>query len=53
MKGNQKNVCTKEAKGAEKKAKADAKARRDSLTAKGEAREEKTDAQYRVAKEKM
>ena len=52
MKGNEKDVCVKEAKAVEKKAKADAKARRDSMSARAEAGDEKRAADRSVAKEK-
>ena len=51
-KGNDKDVCIKEAKAAETKAKADAKATKKIASAKEDAREDKMDAEYKVAVEK-
>jgi hypothetical protein len=50
--GNDKDVCMKEAKAAYVKVTADAKAKRKGGAAVGEARDEKMDANYKVAKEK-
>lgn len=50
--GNDKDVCMKEAKAAETRAKADAKATRVATGAKMEAKEDKMDADYKVAAEK-
>lgn len=52
MKGNQKDVCKKEAKAQRDAAKADAKANKKSAEAKHDAVKEKRDAAYKVAKEK-
>jgi hypothetical protein len=49
---NDKDVCLKEAKAAETKAKADAKANKKIASAKEDAREDKLDADYKVAVEK-
>jgi hypothetical protein len=50
--GNQKDVCVKEAKAAEKSAMADAKAAKKSVGARAEANEDKREAEFKVAKEK-
>lgn len=50
--GNDKDVCIKEAKAAEVKAKADAKATEKVAAARQEAQEDKLDADYKVALEK-
>lgn len=50
--GNDKDVCIKEAKAAEVKAKADAKANQKIAAARQDAREDKMDADYKVAIEK-
>ncbi|HXL83523.1 MAG TPA: cell envelope biogenesis protein TolA [Casimicrobiaceae bacterium] len=50
--GNDKDVCMKEAKAAHVKATADAKAKRKSAAAMADARDDKSDANYKVAKEK-
>ena len=50
--GNEKDVCVKEAKADEKRAKADAKADKKSTTARAEANEDKRDAEFKVAREK-
>jgi hypothetical protein len=50
--GNDKDVCMKEAKAAHVKATADAKAKRKSEAAMADARDDKSDANYKVAKEK-
>ena len=50
--GNQKDVCVKEAKAAEKSAIADAKAAKKATGARAEANEDKRDAEFEVAKEK-
>ena len=50
--GNDKDVCIKEAKAAETKAKADAKANQKVAAARQDAREDKMDADYKVAIEK-
>jgi len=52
MKGNEKDVCIKEAKATETKAKADAKASQKVATARQDAAEDKLEADYKVAKEK-
>jgi hypothetical protein len=52
MKGNEKDVCNKEAKATHKKAQADAKADRKTTNARAEAREDKREANRSVAKEK-
>ncbi|MGB3287639.1 MAG: hypothetical protein WBA83_00035 [Burkholderiaceae bacterium] len=52
MKGNNKDVCKKEAKAQRETARADAKAGKKSAEARHEAKEEKRDANYKVAKEK-
>ena len=52
MKGNEKDVCIKEAKATETKAKADAKASQKVATARQDAAEDKMEADYKVAKEK-
>ena len=51
-KGNDKDVCMKEAKAVETKAKADAKAGQKIASAKQDAREDKLDADYKVAVER-
>ena len=50
--GNEKDVCLKQAKAKQTRAKADAKALKKTTAAKAEANEEKRDAQFKVAKEK-
>jgi hypothetical protein len=50
--GNDKDVCMKEAKAAHVKVTADAKAKRKSGAAMADARDDKMDANYKVAKEK-
>ncbi|HEY8623028.1 MAG TPA: cell envelope biogenesis protein TolA [Casimicrobiaceae bacterium] len=50
--GNDKDVCMKEAKAAHVKVTADAKAKRKSGAAMADARDDKNDANYKVAKEK-
>jgi len=50
--GNDKDVCMKEAKAAHVKVTADAKAKRKSGAATADARDDKMDANYKVAKEK-
>lgn len=50
--GNDKDVCVKAAKAAETKAKADAKAARQTTVAKTDAKDTKRDADYKVAREK-
>ncbi len=50
--GNDKDVCMKEAKAAHVKMTADAKAKRKSAAAMADARDDKNDANYKVAKEK-
>jgi hypothetical protein len=50
--GNDKDVCVKEAKAAEVKAKADAKAMETTVTAQRDANADKRDADYKVAMEK-
>ena len=50
--GNDKDVCLKAAKAAETKAKADAKAARQTTVAKADAKDAKRDADYKVAREK-
>jgi len=50
--GNDKDVCVKAAKAAETKAKADAKAARQTSVAKADAKDTKRDADYKVAREK-
>jgi len=50
--GNDKDVCMKEAKAAHVRATADAKAKRKSAAAMADARDDKMDANYKVAKEK-
>jgi hypothetical protein len=52
MKGNDRDVCVKEAKAAEVKAKADAKATEKVAAARTDAAEDKRDADYKVALEK-
>lgn len=52
MKGNDKDVCVKEAKANEAKAKADAKAAKKTGEARHDAVEDKRDADYKVAAEK-
>jgi hypothetical protein len=52
LKGNERDVCVKEAKAAEVKAKADAKATEKVAAARQDAAEEKRDADYKVALEK-
>jgi hypothetical protein len=52
MKGNDKDVCIKDAKAAEKKAKAEAKAQHKSTAARAEAGEDTREAEYKAAKEK-
>lgn len=51
-KGNEKDVCIKEAKAAETRAKADAKADRKAQGAMNDAKEDKREAAYKAAKEK-
>ncbi len=51
-KGNEKDVCMKEAKAEETRAKANAKADRKAANAQSDAKEDKRDADYKVAKEK-
>ena len=50
--GNEKDVCIKEAKAAQTKAKSDAEMKKDTGEAKSEASKEKSDADYKVAIEK-
>lgn len=50
--GNEKDVCMKEAKAVETRAKADAKAAGKSTEARKDATEDKRDAEYKVAREK-
>ena len=50
--GNDKDVCMKEAKAAHVKVTADAKAKRKAGVAMADARDDKVDANYKVAKEK-
>lgn len=50
--GNEKDVCLKEAKAAQTKAKSEAEMKKDVGEARSEAREEKSDANYKVAIEK-
>ncbi len=50
--GNDKDVCVKAAKAAETKARADAKAARQTTVAKADAKDTKRDADYKVAREK-
>jgi hypothetical protein len=50
--GNDKDVCMKEANAAHVKATADAKAKRKAAAAMADARDDKNDANYKVAKEK-
>jgi hypothetical protein len=50
--GNDKDVCMKEAKAAHVRTTADAKAKRKAGAAMADAREDKNDANYKVAKEK-
>lgn len=50
--GNDKDICIKEAKAMQTKAKADAKAMQKSTTARNDAAEDKRDAEYKVAAEK-
>ena len=50
--GNDKDVCIKQAKADEKRAKADAKAEKKARSAKAEANEDKRDAEFKVAKER-
>ena len=50
--GNDKDVCVKAAKAAETKAKADAKAARQTTVAKADAKDTKREADYKVAREK-
>ena len=50
--GNEKDVCVKEAKAAQTKAKADAKATQKSAVARNDAASDKRDADYKVAMEK-
>jgi hypothetical protein len=50
--GNDKDVCIKEAKAAEKRAKAEAKADKKTAGANAEANEETREAEFKVAKEK-
>lgn len=52
LSGNQKDVCIKEAKAAEKSAQADAKAEKKSTGAHAEANADKREANFKVAKEK-
>lgn len=52
LKGNDKDVCLKEAKAAETRALADAKAHKDERAVRKEANEDISDANYKVAKEK-
>jgi hypothetical protein len=52
MKGNDRDVCVKEAKAAEVKAKADAKATEKVAAVRQDAAEDKRDAEYKVAVEK-
>jgi hypothetical protein len=52
FKGNQKDVCVKEAKAVETRALADAKADKKVVQARVDARDDKMDAEYKVAKEK-
>ncbi|MDB5777275.1 MAG: TolA multi-domain protein [Herbaspirillum sp.] len=52
MKGNDKDVCMKEAKAAQTSAKADAKAARKTGNARSDAAEDKNAANYKTAKEK-
>ncbi len=52
LKGNDQDVCEKEAKAAHESALADAKAKRKGAEADKDARKEKNDANYDVAKEK-
>jgi len=52
LKGNDKDVCVKEAKAGEQRARSDAKAQKEAAEANAEAREHKRDADYDVAKEK-
>ena len=52
LKGNEKDVCVKEAKAVEKKAKADAKAQHKTVTAHANAGEDKREVAYKAAKEK-
>lgn len=50
--GNEKDVCVKEAKAAKEKAMADLKAAKKSTSARADARDDKRDADYKVASEK-
>lgn len=50
--GNEKDICTQEAKAAQTKAKSEAEMTKDVGEARSEAREEKSDANYKVAIEK-
>ena len=52
LQGNEKDVCVKEAKAVEKKAKADAKAQHKTVTAQANAGEDKREVAYKAAKEK-
>ena len=52
MKGNEKDVCIKDAKATEKKAKAEAKAQRKTVAAHANAGEDKREADYKAAKER-
>ncbi len=52
MKGNEKQVCVKEAKAARTAARGDAKADKKTVAARKDAKEDKRDADYAVAKEK-
>jgi len=52
LKGNEKDVCVKQAKAARTAAKADAKAQKKTTEAKKDATEDKREANYAVAKEK-
>ena len=52
LKGNEKDVCEKQAEAKRDSAKADAKAGKEQAEARHDAAEEKRDAQYDVAKEK-
>ena len=52
LKGNDKDVCMKQAKATETKAKADAKAAKETSEARKDASEDKRDADYKVARER-
>jgi hypothetical protein len=52
LKGNDKDVCVKQAKAAETKAKADAKASKQTSEARKDAAEDKRDAEYKAARER-